>query len=146
MLFSKARKHKIVGTNTAETVARVKGFVVDPATRHVVALVVRKSKQGDTLPWTRIVGFGPDAVTVADESAIGPADEPIAALAGKSNTMLKKQAVSSYGDHIGTVTDVAFNGETGAIESVLVDGEPVPADRLLGVGSFAVVIEAEPTP
>ena len=63
-----------------------------------------------------------------------PADEPVAALAGKSNTMLKKQAISSFGDHIGTVTDVAFDGDTGAIQSVLVDGEPVPADRLLGVG------------
>ena len=52
MLFSKSRKHKVVSTGTAETVARVKGFVVDPVTRHVVALVVGKSKQGDTLPWS----------------------------------------------------------------------------------------------
>ncbi|MEO5743565.1 MAG: PRC-barrel domain-containing protein, partial [Terracoccus sp.] len=81
-----------------------------------------------------------------DGDAIGEAADAVARLAGKSNTMLKKQAVSSFGDHIGTVTDVAFDGDTGAIQSVLVDGEPVPADRLLGVGSYAVVLEAEPTP
>ncbi len=30
MLFSQTRKHKIVATGSAETVGKVKGFVVDP--------------------------------------------------------------------------------------------------------------------
>lgn len=143
MLFTKTRKHKVVDTTTAETVARVKDFVVDPVTRHMVAFVVDKHKDGDTLPWPRVSSCGPDAVTVTDGDAIGEAADAVARLAGKSNTMLKKQAVSSFGDHIGTVTDVAFDGDTGAIESVLIDGEPVASDRLLGIGSYAVVIRAE---
>ncbi|MEO7449035.1 MAG: hypothetical protein ABI336_12255 [Humibacillus sp.] len=145
MLFSAARKHKVVSTTSADTVAKVKDFIVDPATRHVVALVVKGSKAGDVLPWSRISGFGPDAVTIGDLDAISAADEDVAKLRSSANTMRKKRALLSTGDLMGTVTDVAFNGDTGAIESVLVDGEPVNGARLIGVGSFAVVIRAEVT-
>lgn len=144
MLFSESRKRKIVCTSTAETVGKVSGFVVDPAPRRVVALRVKKSQHGDTLAWPQISGFGPDAVTIAAPTDIGPADEAVAALRGKRHAMLRKQVLSSDGDRLGDVTDVEFDPETGAIEALLIDGTPVAGDRLMGVGSFAVVVKAAP--
>ncbi|MDN5791193.1 MAG: PRC-barrel domain-containing protein [Micrococcales bacterium] len=144
MLFSDSRKRKIVCTSTAETVGRVSGFVVDPALRRVVAVTVKKSQDGDTLAWPQISGFGPDAVTIAAPDDIGSADEAVAALLGKRHAVLRKQVLSSDGDRLGEVTDVDFDPETGAIEAVLVDGAPVDGARLIGVGSFAVVVKAAP--
>ncbi|MBB2985153.1 PRC-barrel domain-containing protein [Terracoccus luteus] len=143
MLFSQARKHKIVSTTSAETVGRVSGFVVDPATRAVVALEVKKNKEGDTLAWRDVAGFGPDAVTVGSPGSIRHADDEVAALQGKKHAVLGKQVLSSDGDRLGEVTDVDFDPETGRLVSVLVDKNPVDAARLLGVGSFAVVVRAQ---
>lgn len=61
MLFSEGDGRKIVSTATAETVGRVKGFVVDPATRSVLALQVKKGESGDTLRWSEVIAFGADA-------------------------------------------------------------------------------------
>ncbi len=61
-------------------------------------------------------------------------------LGGKDNTMLDKRVLSTVGDEMGVVTDVEFDGSTGAITYLMVDGAPVPAERLVGVGSWAVVV------
>ena len=64
MRFSEAKGRKVVSTATAETVGRVDGFVVDPRSRTVLALKVKKAASGDVLPWRQVESFGTDAVTV----------------------------------------------------------------------------------
>jgi len=44
MLFSEARRHKVMDTATAQQVAEVDGFVVDPAAGRITALRLGKSK------------------------------------------------------------------------------------------------------
>lgn len=142
MRFSESRKRKIVSTTTAETVGKVSGFVVDPVARRVLALEVKKSQSGDVLTWPQITGFGPDAVTVGAPSAIGSAPDEVASLQGKRNTMLGKQVLSTDGDRLGEVSDVEFDPETGSVEAIHVDQASVPGDRLVGIGTFAVVVRA----
>ena len=70
MRFSEAKGHKVVSTDSAETVGKVAGFVVDPRSASVVALSLKKTgDHGTTLPWTGITAFGPDAVTAAPNPA-----------------------------------------------------------------------------
>ncbi len=140
MLFSQTRKHKIVATGSAETVGKVKGFVVDPTSRSVVALRVKGHKGGDTLHWADVATVGSDAVTVAAPDAVKDASQAVSDLGGKDNTMVDKRVLSTVGDELGVVTDVEFDGSTGAITYLMVDGAPVPAERLVGVGSWAVVV------
>ncbi len=143
MLFSEARGHKVVSTRTADTVGRVKDFVVDPATRRVVALEVRKSAEGDTLLWADLGAFGADAVTVAEASSIGAAGDDIAALTGKDHRLVGKRVLSSVGDELGTVSDVEFDHESGAVTALVLGSASVVGARLVGVGSYAVVVTAE---
>ena len=63
MLFSDAKGRKVVSTSTAETVGKVREFVVDPASRSVIAIHLKKAESGETLRWSDITGFGEDAVT-----------------------------------------------------------------------------------
>jgi sporulation protein YlmC with PRC-barrel domain len=53
--------------------------------------------------------------------------------------------LTSTGDELGKVADVDFDATSGALVSLLVDGgTEVEAARLVGVGSYAVVVRDEP--
>jgi uncharacterized protein YrrD len=145
MRFSEAKGRKVVSSSTASTVGKVSRFVVDPATRAVVAVELRKTQDGDVLRWSDITAFGADAVTVTDADMIGDGGERVKALSGKSHRVLGKRVLTSTGDELGKVDDVDFDPASGALTAILVDkGPEVPAGRLLGVGSYAVVVRDEP--
>jgi sporulation protein YlmC with PRC-barrel domain len=143
MLFSKAKGHKVVSSSTAATVGKVSGFVVDPVTRSVVAVQLKKSDQGDYVRWGDLAAFGVDAVTVSDDSVIGDGGPHVAALAGKAHRVMGKRVLTTGGDELGKVVDVDFDLETGAIIALLLgkggSGE-VAGDQLVGIGSYAVVV------
>ena len=147
MLFSEAKGHKVVSSSTAETVGKVSAFVVDPATRAVLAVKVKKSDAGDFLRWSDLLAFGADAVTVTEASCIGDGGPDVKALTGRSRAILGKRVLTSGGDELGKVHDVDFDPETGTITALVLgkggSGE-VAGDRLVGIGSYAVVVRETP--
>ena len=143
MRFSEALGRKIVSLSTAETVGQLDEFVVDPGSHRVVALGVGKTKTGDTLRWQSIESFGPDAVTVSDVDQIGGADEETTALSGKDHQMVGKRVLLTVGDEIGEVEDVEFDAESGLLTAIVLPGRELEATRLVGVGSYAVVVQAD---
>lgn len=145
MRFTEAKGHKVVDASRAETVGRVRSLLVDPRSRSVVALRLKKTDHGDLLRWSRLSAFGHDAVTIADTSALVEKDEELEPFGGKRRRLLKKRVLSTRGDELGTVRDVEFDAETGRLTTILLrEGEDVSADRLVGVGSYAVVVRTEP--
>ncbi|MEO7555813.1 MAG: PRC-barrel domain-containing protein [Acidimicrobiales bacterium] len=142
MRFSDADGRKVVSTSSAETVGKVDGFVVDPQQRRIVAVEVKKTASGDTLMWSAVVGFGADAVTVADAHAITERSDDIAALAGKEHRLKGKRILSGAGDVLGHVDDVEFDPESGQIQALITGERDVAGERLMGIGSYAVVVRA----
>ena len=140
MRFSEAAGRQVVSTSTAETVGQVDDFVVDPRRRAVVALSLKKTNGGDTLLWTDIAAFGSDAVTVSNADKIVDAAPAIIALSGKEHRLVGKRVLTAGGDDIGTVDDVEFDADTGAITSLLLPSGDVSGARLIGVGTYAVVV------
>jgi sporulation protein YlmC with PRC-barrel domain len=147
MLFSQARKHKVVASSTADTVGKVAELLVDPGTRRVVGLRLKKTEDGDLLAWSDITAFGADAVTVTGADKIGEGDLHLRELAHKTYRILGKRVLTTGGDELGKVGDVDFDLETGTVTSLLVDkGADVTGTRLVDVGSYAVVVtEADPS-
>lgn len=145
MMFSAAKGHQIVDTSSADTVGTVSGFLVEPSTHSIVALRVKKTKTGEVIRWRDITAFGSEAVTIPSASVVTDTDAELEALADKARKLVKKRVLTSAGDELGTVKDVDFDPATGALTVFLLDGGPdVAADRLIGVGSYAVVVRAEP--
>lgn len=142
MLFSEARKHDVVSTATATRLARVDGFVVAAGPPRVALLRLAKvSGDGSLLSWDDVQGFGPDAVTVADESAIRPPGDDFEQRAdSKDLDVLGKRLLTERGDELGQVSDVDFDPETGEVTALLVEGETVAGHRLVGVGAYAAVV------
>lgn len=142
MRFSEAAGRQVVSTATAETVGKVDGFVVDPRSQAVVALSVKKTDGGDTVVWTDIVGFGADAVTVSQADKISDASPEVDALTGKDHELLGKRILSAFGDELGKVSDVEFDPASGRLTTLFGTDDDIAGDRLIGVGSYAVVVEA----
>lgn len=143
MRFSEALGHKVVSTSTADTVGVVQDFFVDPETAAVLAVGLKKTESGDTLRWTDITAFGSDAVTVAGPEKITDADHDVASLKGKEHSVVGKRVLSTKGDELGEVSDVEFDVESGALASLVLDDGGIAGDRLVGVGSYAVVVRAD---
>ncbi|MGH3916887.1 MAG: PRC-barrel domain-containing protein, partial [Pseudonocardiaceae bacterium] len=145
MLFSQARKHDVVNTASATRVARVDGFVVRPGPARVALLRLGKvSGAGTLLAWEDLQGFGPDAATIVDDAVLRPARDELERRAeNKDLEILGKRILTERGTDLGTVTDVDFDPETGAVIALITTAETIAGDRLIGLGGYAVVIADE---
>ena len=90
---------------------------------------------------------GADAVTIGGASVVVDPDERLADLATKDGTVLKKRVLSDAGEDLGSVHDIDLDPESGALLELIVGEKKhrtsVAGSRLLGVGSYAVVVKAE---
>jgi sporulation protein YlmC with PRC-barrel domain len=145
--FTAAVGRKVVSRTSAAEVGSLSRLVVDVATRQVTALVVDKGRKARIIEWTALSGFGPDAVVVADDDAVRPpADETDKAAVGGTFELVGKRALTDLGTELGTVDDVLFDPQTGALEKLLVGANRYPASTLLGNGSYAVILDSTTRP
>lgn len=143
MRFSDAVGRQVVSTSTATTVGKVDDFVVDPRRHAVIAVLLKKTEGGDTLLWPDVLAFGSDAVTITDSSKIVEASPAITALSGKGHQLVGNRVLTAAGDEHGKVDDVEFDADTGTITSLAVASGDVAGARLVGIGSYAVVVRPE---
>lgn len=144
MKFSEAKGHKVVDKSTATTVGKVRSLLVDPGSCSVAALRLKKSDRGEVLRWGDLIAFGVDAVTIDDPAAIAELDGELKALRGKRGRLLKKRVLTTGGDELGEVSDVEFNPDTGKLTAILLQDGEIAGERLVNVGSYAVVVKEEP--
>lgn len=141
MLASSVPEHPVVSTRDATTVARLDSVVIDPARAAVAALRLRGvGRRGRTLDWRDVLAFGPDAVTVESAEVFGDPDGRVRELLDRDWDLLGKRLLSDAGVELGTVTDVEFDPVTGSVVSVIGTNGTIPGDRLVGCGSYAVVV------
>ncbi len=140
MRYSDLKGHKVVSTSTADTVGKVDGFVLDPATRHLVALELKKTQAGSLVVWPDLAAVGTDVVTVADAEKVIEPDAELTELAGKDRSVLKKRVLTECGEDLGSVKDIDFDPKTGELRELLLSDATVAGERLLGIGSYAVVV------
>jgi len=145
--FRQATGRKVVSRASAQTLGAVSHLVVDADRRHVASVVVGRGKKAQLVDWSALSGFGPDAVMVLDEGALRPpADDRERAAADGKLELLAKRVLTEHGNELGTVGDVTFDPQTGALELLVVGDRDVPAGALLGSGSWAAVLDASQEP
>jgi sporulation protein YlmC with PRC-barrel domain len=140
MRLRETRQREVVDTSTAARLGRVDGAVLalDPARVH--ALRLSKTKAGALLSWSDLTAFGPDAVTVPGAGALREAvDDAEASAAQADRDLLDKPAISEFGMDLGTVLDAELDPDTGTLLAIVTDRGDIDAQRLLGVGSYAVI-------
>lgn len=146
MLFSELIGRQVVSTDNASTVGVVADYIVDPKLPGVVAFALSKTPgQGSVLPFASVIAVGADAVTVRTADAIIVPDEQLTELSGKPHALSGKRVLSTAGEELGTVRDVDFDPATGRLTELRLESGPIDPAGLLGVGSYAAIVQAAPT-
>lgn len=133
---------KVVSTADAEAIGTVDHVVLDVPGRRVLGVVLGGGKKARVVPWSGITGFGHDAVMVRGDAARPAGDEDEHRSAGGAFDVLGRRTLSDDGNELGHFTDLTFDTASGALVELLVGEHTLPADALLGVGSYAVVVAA----
>lgn len=142
MRFTEAMGRKVVSTSSAATVGKVSDFVVDPDLSSVVALRL-KGGSGEVLRWSDLTAFGTDAVTVSAPDKITGSTEAVARLTGKDRKIIGKRVITVHGEEFGQAADVVFDEQTGRVTDIVFSDGNSMSGRVVGIGSYAVVIEPE---
>jgi uncharacterized protein YrrD len=139
--FRQSAGRKVVSRASAKELGAVRHLLVDAKQPRIAAVVIGRGKKAQVIEWARLSGFGPDAVMVVDESALRPPgdDRERSAADGKLE-LVGRRALSERGNELGTIDDVTFDADTGALVDLFIGGRSVPAASLLGSGSYAVVL------
>ena len=88
-----------------------------------------------SLPWGAVLALGADAVMIADESALQPAEQVLDAAAstgGGGGNVLGSQVLTDTGLGLGTVVDVIIEVSAGGSEQCDVVGYEIEASEALG--------------
>ena len=131
----------IIHHETAEQVGQVRSVAIDPSTRSAVAVVTAEGRSSRVIEWTDVHSIGPDAVIVDRVRDLRPDEDR---LASGAQDPIKKRVLSDRGNEHGSVTDVIVD-EAGLVQMIDIDGVSVDGTRLRGLGSYALVIEADAT-
>ena len=145
--FAALKGKPVIAHDSAEQLGSVQSVVVEPEEARVVALLIGGKKSGsEFVSWDDISALGDDAVMVTTSTARPAQDELEQRVAAGIALGPGKRVLDEIGDELGTVDDFELDAETGVLQSVRVDDVDVAAERLLGIGNFAVVVRSEATP
>jgi sporulation protein YlmC with PRC-barrel domain len=139
--FSDISGNPVMDTSTATAVGKVQAPIVDPVTQRVIGFRVKKSKgTGDVLLWEHLAGLGPDALTVDSAERLTEPSKDLQGRADRKLDLLGRTVLTEHGHSLGKVRDVEFDPADGRVTSLMLKDAFVDGDRLLGIGSFAVVV------
>jgi uncharacterized protein YrrD len=141
--FRRAAGRKVLSRASAQQLGAIDHFLLNVQGRQIAAIILGRGKKAQLVEWSQLSGFGPDAVMVRDEGALRPpADDRERAAADGKLDLVGKRALTETGNELGTIDDVIFDPDNGAVETLRVNDRDIPAGSLLGSGSYAVVVDA----
>jgi uncharacterized protein YrrD len=145
--FRQAQGRKVISRATAHQLGSVSHLLVTVDCRQVEAVILGKGKKAMLVDWSQLTGFGADAVMVSDEAALrSPADGREQAAAAGKLELLGRRTLTESGNELGTIVDISFDPESGSVAALSVADRQIPADAVLGSGSYAVVVAASQDP
>jgi sporulation protein YlmC with PRC-barrel domain len=139
MRWRNALRREVVDTTEARATGRLDGLVVDPSRSTIEGLVVG----GRIVDWSDAGGVGRDAITIEGDDLAHEArnDAERAAIEGTTDP-IAKPVITEDGFEVGTVGDVEFDPVTGEITWLVLGDDRIKGSRLLGIGSYAVVVSS----
>ncbi|MEU5090453.1 hypothetical protein [Streptomyces sp. NPDC021356] len=142
MLFTQAVGLPVITAEEAELLGRVDSLTVDAHTRSIACLRLSKARRhAEPIAWEAVEAMGRDAVIVRSRATSDPGTRNFPT----HHEVIGHRLLTEHGVARGTVKDVAFDDATGHIHMLYTALGDISGERLLSVGSYAVVVRAEPT-
>ncbi|WP_037628713.1 PRC-barrel domain-containing protein [Streptomyces aureus] len=141
MLLSEIMDRPVMDTDEAQSIGQIDSLVIAPRPAHILALRLKHTGGGGTLlTWSYVHAIGPDAV-MARVNAREASEEDIAEHAAVCRNLLGRRVLTQRGTEIGTLQDIDFDPDSGRILNLLISSGTLPAQSLIGVGNYALVIQ-----
>ncbi|MFJ6074570.1 PRC-barrel domain-containing protein [Streptomyces sp. NPDC093065] len=138
MLFTEVRGLPVLAPEPAGSgpLGTVSSLTVDVGSGSVGHVRFRGGRFGRerALPWDAVDTIGPGAVRLRSAAAPGPV--PF------HHDLLGHRVLVDTGTEHGTVLDVAFDPRTARVLALFTTRGELPAERLLGLGEYALVVRA----
>ena len=130
---------KVLDISAANELGTVQSVIIDPETSRLVAL--RVTGDAPVLPLAEVKAIGADAVTVDGPDVLHqPQTDLETRVIEHSLDPIGLRVLVEDGTEMGSVDDLEIDPEDGVIHSLTVGGQEVPGERIIGVGSYALVI------
>lgn len=131
----------VMSRATAEKLGALSGAVLDVPSRQIVSWQIGTGRRALVAEHAAVRGIGDAAVVIDQQSSARAAASPAEVATVKGNRpLLTARVLTDAGEEIGPVEDVEFDPASGAVLSVTVPGGRIPADRLRGLGGYALVV------
>lgn len=133
----------VLSRDSAEELGRVTGVAIALDPPRVTSLVVKSGRKTGVIAREQVTSFGPDAVVVGSDDAWHEpsTDDDERAAAGRT-VPVAKRVLTDAGNEIGTVSDAEFDPADGTVVALFAQDGPIAAQRLRGLGSYALVVGA----
>jgi len=129
----------VLDLSTATTIGRVDDVVVDATARRVVGFLRGKVTGTATwLTWEAMTALGADAITIAGLGDLQVAPDGASGL--KAAKALGGRVLTDGGRELSTLVDLDVDPTTGDVTALSLGDRTLPAEALLGVGSYATVV------
>jgi uncharacterized protein YrrD len=140
--FTQAQHTPVYSKSSAEQVGRVTRYVIDTASRRIVAVhVAGRRRKALLVDWAHVVGFGPDAVVIDESSHLHPPRTELEERVAAGRLDLRGHRVlTDAGFDLGPLVDVEFDEASGTIERLETARSRVRGAGLLSIGPYAVVV------
>lgn len=134
----------VLSRDSAEELGRVTGVAIALDPPRVTSLVVKSGRKTGVVPRERVTSFGPDAVVVgSDDAWREPSTDDDERAAGGRSVPVGTRVLTDAGNELGTVSDGEFDPGNGTVVAVFAHDRPIDAQRLRGLGSYALVVRAD---
>ncbi|MGW1600479.1 PRC-barrel domain-containing protein [Streptomyces eurythermus] len=140
MMFTQVQGLPVITADEAEPLGRVESLTIDAPTGSIACLRLSGAPRHITaIAWHAVEAVGRDAVIVRSRAAADPGQGSLPA----HQEALGRRVLTEHGAAHGTVKDIAFDNTTGRVRTLYTALGDISGDRLLGIGSYAVVVRAE---
>lgn len=131
----------VLSRDSAEELGRVTGVAIALDPPRVTSLVVRSGRKTGVVARARVTSFGPDAIVVgSDDAWHQPTTDDEEHAADGRSVPVGKRVLTDGGNALGTVSDGEFDPGDGSVVAVFVQDRPIDAQRLRGLGPYALVV------
>jgi sporulation protein YlmC with PRC-barrel domain len=142
--LSQVMGRRVMARDNAQVVGTIRRLQLDVATARIVGIEIDGALDRDTIvEWPAVVAVGDDALMIDNASdRRAPLDEAEQAFVAGEFDLEGKLVMHDTGDALGRLEDLAYDEKTGRVTELFVAGYVVPVERMVALGSYALIIAA----
>lgn len=142
--LSEIKGRRVMARDNAQVVGTIRRIHLDVETARIVGVELEGTLDRDTIvEWPAVVAVGDDALMIENASdRREPLDEAEQAFVAGELDLPGKLVMDDAGDAHGRLQDLAYDEKTGRVTELFVPGQVIPVDRMVALGSYALIIRA----